>query len=255
VRAHVDKDPFQDQVTHSPQLPLPPGAARALACHFGELRRHQPAIFAADGVVNRQTKPQAERPVLSHSDRKRTGRKPPNSAGRVPRRLVCFQGVDQAATVTEIGRKRTGGFGQSKCRTGHSRLHNGVAALDPKLPLASGSLVQPAPSQPAENHAQIVCGHLGDHWLREPSGLRHRCDRFEVSQAPGRLVIANAPIERFVAGGGWDILAFVWSVEIERRRRRQDFTCAPHQSNRRLPRGNVDHVDADDPVGRSDRPR
>ena len=68
----VDKDPLQDQVIGSRQLPLPPsaGAARALARHFGELLRltgRANQQFSLRSALNRRhTKPQAERPVPAH---------------------------------------------------------------------------------------------------------------------------------------------------------------------------------------------
>jgi hypothetical protein len=76
-------------------------------------------------------------------------------------------------------------------------------------------------SHSAKHHAQIVCGHLGDNWNGESDGLRHRGDRFEVSQAPGRAAIAKAPIEGLVAWGRCEAFAYVRTVEIERRSRRE----------------------------------
>ena len=55
-------------------------------------------------------------------------------------------------------------------------------------------------SDPAEHHAQIVCGHFGDDRSRESIGLRHRGNRFEVSQTPVRVAIAKAPIECLLLG-------------------------------------------------------
>ena len=72
-----------------------------------------------------------------------------------------------------------------------------------------------------EHHAQIVRGHLGDCRHRESDGLRDRGDRFEVSQTPGRVAIAKASVERLVARGCCEPFAYVWTVEIERRRRRE----------------------------------
>ena len=79
-------------------------------------------------------------------------------------------------------------------------------------------LVRPSRSQPAEHDAQIVCGHLGDCRHRESDGLRDRRDRLEVSQTPGRVAIAKASVERLVARGRGESFAFVWTIEIERRR-------------------------------------
>jgi hypothetical protein len=42
----------------------------------------------------------------------------------------------------------------------------------------------------AEYDAQIVCGHFGDNRSRKSDGLRHRGNRFEVSQTPVRVAIA-----------------------------------------------------------------
>jgi hypothetical protein len=50
-------------------------------------------------------------------------------------------------------------------------------------------------SHSPEHHAQIVCGHYGDDRSRKSDGLRHRGNRFEVSQTPGRVAIAKAPVE------------------------------------------------------------
>jgi hypothetical protein len=38
----------------------------------------------------------------------------------------------RAGSMTGSGRKRTGGFAQSKCRSGHPRLRGVAAGLDPK---------------------------------------------------------------------------------------------------------------------------
>ena len=78
-----------------------------------------------------------------------------------------------------------------------------------------------ARSHPAEHYAQIVCGHFGDNRNRESNGLRHRCDHFEVSQTLGVVAIAKAPVERLVARGRCEPFAFVWTIRIERRRRRE----------------------------------
>jgi hypothetical protein len=42
----------------------------------------------------------------------------------------------------------------------------------------------------AEYDAQIVCRHFGDNRTRKSDGLRHRGNRFEVSQTPVRVAIA-----------------------------------------------------------------
>ena len=76
-------------------------------------------------------------------------------------------------------------------------------------------------SQSAEHHAQIVCRHFGDNRSRESNRLRHRGDRFEASQAPARVAIAKAPVERLVARGRCEPFAYVRTIEIERRRRRE----------------------------------
>ena len=110
-------------------------------------------------------------------------------------------------------------------------------------------------SHSAKHHAQIVCGHFSDSRDRESDGLRNRCDRFEVSQTPGRVAIAKASVERLVARGRCKSFAFVWAIEIERCRRRKYRSRTPDQSERRIPRRDVDHVNADDPVSRSDRPK
>src|SRR5208337_529960 len=88
----------------------------------------------------------------------------------------------------------------------------------------------PSRSYSTEHHTQIVCGHLDDRRNRESDGLRGRCDRCEVSQTPGRVAIAKASVERLVARGGCESFAFVWAIEIERRRRRKDRRRAPDQS-------------------------
>ena len=88
-----------------------------------------------------------------------------------------------------------------------------ASARSSRLRLASA----PSRSDPVEHHAQIVCGHLGDCRNRESDGLRDRCDRFEVSQTPGRVAIAKASVERLVARGRCEAFAFVWAIEIERR--------------------------------------
>jgi hypothetical protein len=59
---------------------------------------------------------------------------------------------------------------------------------------------------------QIVCGHLGDSRNRESNGLRDRCDRFEVSQTPGRVAIAKASVERLVARSRCESFAFEWTI-------------------------------------------
>ena len=69
-----------------------------------------------------------------------------------------------------------------------------------KRPFA-GVVSAPTRSHPAEHHAQIVCGHFGDNRSRESNGLRHRGNRLEVSQTPGRVAIAKAPVECLVARG------------------------------------------------------
>ena len=45
-------------------------------------------------------------------------------------------------------------------------------------------------SHSTEHNAQIVCGHFGDDRSRKSIGLRHRGNRFEVSQTPVRVAIA-----------------------------------------------------------------
>ena len=101
-----------------------------------------------------------------------------------------------------------------------------------RLPLVS----VPSRSDPVKHHAQIVCGHLCYCRNRESDGLRDRCDRFEVSQTPGRVAITKASVERLVARGRCESFAFVWAIEIERRRRRKYRGRAPDQSERRVPR-------------------
>ncbi len=93
----------------------------------------------------------------------------------------------------------------------------------------------PPLSDPVEHHAQIVCGHLSDCRNRESDGLRDRGDRFEVSQTPGRVAIAKASVERLVARGRCESFAFVWAIEIERRRRRKYRGRPPDHSERRVP--------------------
>jgi hypothetical protein len=75
---------------------------------------------------------------------------------------------------------------------------------------------EPTRSHPAEHHAQIVCGQFSDNRSRESSGLRYRDNRFKVSQTPGRVAIAKAPVERLVVRGRCEPVAFVWPIEIER---------------------------------------
>ena len=107
------------------------------------------------------------------------------------------------------------------------------AALGGRSPAARQCTVS---SDPVEHDAQIVCGHLGDCRNRESNGLRDRCDRFEVSQTPGRVVIAKASVERLVARGRCNSFAFEWTIKIERRRRWKDRGRTPDQSERRVPR-------------------
>jgi hypothetical protein len=71
---------------------------------------------------------------------------------------------------------------------------------------------------------------------------------------PVTVAIAKAPVERLVARGRCEPVAHVWTIEIERRHRREYRRGPLDQSQSRLPRRNVDHVDADDPVSRHDRP-
>src|SRR5205809_553938 len=54
-------------------------------------------------------------------------------------------------------------------------------------------------SDSPKRHAQIVCRHFNDRGDREPGRLRDCNDRLEVSQTPGRIAIAKATVERFVA--------------------------------------------------------
>ena len=56
---------------------------------------------------------------------------------------------------------------------------------------------------------------------RESNRLRHRGNRFEVSQTPVWVAIAKAPVECLVARGRCEPFAYVWTIEIERRRRRE----------------------------------
>ena len=56
-------------------------------------------------------------------------------------------------------------------------------------------------SHSAEHHAQIICGHFGDNRSRESNGLRDRGNRFKISQTPGRIAIAKAPVEYLIAPG------------------------------------------------------
>ena len=91
-------------------------------------------------------------------------------------------------------------------------------------------------SHSAEHHAQIVCGHFGDHRSRESNGLRDRGNRFEVSQTPVRVAIAKAPVEGLIARRRFEPFAFVWTVEIQRRLRREYRGGPLDQSQRRLPR-------------------
>ena len=49
-----------------------------------------------------------------------------------------------------------------------------------------------------EYRAQIVCGHFSDNGSQESNGLRHRGDRFEVSQTPVRVAIAKALVEGLI---------------------------------------------------------
>ena len=89
----------------------------------------------------------------------------------------------------------------------------------------SGSFAcgSPAPSRsdPVEHHAQIVCGHFGDNGSRESNGLCRRGNPWEVSQTPVRVAIAKAAVKGLVARSGSDPFAYVRTVEIERRRRRE----------------------------------
>jgi hypothetical protein len=103
-------------------------------------------------------------------------------------------------------------FGRGKFR----RPAPDIEAIRRALELGGVGFTQAQPgvrmrarSHPAEQHAQIVCGHLGDSRNRESNGLRRRCDRFEVSQTPGRVAIAKAPVERLVARGRCEPFAFV----------------------------------------------
>ena len=90
-------------------------------------------------------------------------------------------------------------------------------------------------SHSAEHHAQIVRGHFGDDWNGESDGLRHCRNRFEVSQTPVRVVIAKAPVEGLIARRRFGPFAFVWTVEIERRSRREYGSRPFYQSHSRLP--------------------
>ena len=83
-----------------------------------------------------------------------------------------------------------------------------------------------ARSHPAEHHAQIVCGHLGDSRSRNSDGLRDQSDGFEVSQTPGRVAIAKASVERLVARGRCEPFAFV---------DHRDRTAAPEEGSRPRP--------------------
>src|ERR1700722_2056532 len=76
-------------------------------------------------------------------------------------------------------------------------------------------------SHSTEHRTQIVCGHFGDNRSRESAGLRDRDDRFEVPESPVRIASANAPVEGLVAPGRCEAFAYVRTVEIERRSRRE----------------------------------
>jgi hypothetical protein len=110
-------------------------------------------------------------------------------------------------------------------------------------PFAGGSSRATPRSHSAEHHAQIVCGHLGDNRSRESHRLRHRGNRFEVSQTPVRVAIAKAPVECLVARSRCDPFAYVRTVEIKRRRWREYRGGTFEQSEGRLPRRDVDHVE------------
>jgi hypothetical protein len=51
--------------------------------------------------------------------------------------------------------------------------------------------------------------------------MRRRGDHFDVSQTPVRVAIAKAPVEGLIAWRRCEPRAYVRTVEIERRRRRE----------------------------------
>lgn len=155
-----------------------------------------------------------------------------------------------AATGTHSRRSRMHFLNESRLRA--SRSVHGMAqmvAMQPSHRLNRDErrlFIEPAVrrrslhplsrSHPAEHYAQIVCWHFRDNRNREPNSLRRRCDRFEVSQTPGRIAIAKASIELMVAGRRFESFAFVWTVEIKRRTRREYCGRTLDQSERRVPR-------------------
>jgi hypothetical protein len=78
----------------------------------------------------------------------------------------------RAGSMTGCGRKQTGGFGRSKCRSGHSRRHTVVTALDPIADLwRCLSVATTVPSAPSAS----VRGH---------SGLRQKPDKGDHGNLP-----------------------------------------------------------------------
>ena len=73
-------------------------------------------------------------------------------------------------------------------------------------------------SEPTRHHRFHSDSPIGrGRILRPPRPpARHRGNRFEVSQTPGRAAIAKAPIERLIARGRCEPFAYVWTIEIER---------------------------------------
>src|ERR1700691_4302491 len=93
------------------------------------------------------------------------------------------------------------------------------APIRPKGTVRRLVVSAPSGSHPAEQHAQIVCGHFGDTGSRESNGAGYRSNCLEVAQTPGRGAIAKVPVESLVARSRCDPFAFVRAIEIERRRR------------------------------------
>jgi hypothetical protein len=119
-------------------------------------------------------------------------------------------------------------LGSRRCRVHETGRHAQLRSTRPAASIGRTRKAKASAGRPprtrshsTEHRAQIVCGHFGDNRTRESYGLCRRGDRFEVSQTPGWIAIAKAPVECLVAGRRCEAFALVRTVEIERRRLRR----------------------------------